>query len=112
MFSVHKHPAAYGGYNALPKCKACMTVYKREMHFIKTYGINLKEYQELLDKQGGCCAVCSSSGSGKTSDRLVVDHCHSTGRVRGLLCWPCNIGIGMFKDREDLLVTVTDYLKT
>ena len=112
MFGVHKHPHAYGGYTALPRCKPCMKQYKRQLHFLRTYGISTQEYAEILIKQDNKCAICGSSGSGKESDRFVVDHCHTTGRVRGLLCWPCNIGIGMFKDREDLLKSVISYLTT
>ena len=110
MFGLHKHPSAYGGYQALPKCKSCLKTYKKEAHFIRTYGITLSEYAEMLSQQDGVCAICGSSGSGKDLDRLVVDHCHSTGKVRGLLCWPCNIGIGMFKDNEKLLNKVVSYL--
>lgn len=111
MFGVHKHPNALGGYNALPRCKLCMALYKREVHFLRSYGITSQEFNAMLVKQEGKCAICGSQGSGKESDRLVVDHCHTTGKVRGLLCWPCNIGIGMFKDRKDILNTVISYLQ-
>lgn len=112
MFGVHKHPHAFGGYNALPRCKPCMSLYKRELHFLRTYGITSQEFDTMLLKQESKCAICGSKGSGKESDRFVVDHCHTTGKVRGLLCWPCNIGIGMFKDRKDILNAVISYLQT
>lgn len=63
----------------------------------RRYGITPTEYAERLATQGGGCAVC---GTDRCSDgrRLVVDHCHITGRVRGILCHRCNTGIGMLGD--------------
>ena len=112
MFSLHKNAGAYGGYHALPKCKACMKVYKLEAHFVKSYGITIEEYNKMSVAQNHTCAICKSTGSGRDGNRLVVDHCHSTGVVRGLLCWPCNIGIGMFKDKPDILTSVIAYLNS
>ena len=109
-FSLHKHSGAYGGYTALPRCKSCMKKYKLEAHFVRSYGITAIEYEEMSKSQNNLCAICKSTGSGKYGDRLVVDHCHTTGKVRGLLCWPCNIGLGMFKDKPDILDTVKAYL--
>lgn len=81
------------------------------------YGIDQQAYEDLMASQGGVCAIC---GERETSpDRrtgkprgLFVDHCHSTGRVRGLLCMRCNMGIGQFRDRTDLLTSAIMYLDT
>lgn len=76
----------------------------------RTYGISLAEYDAMLEKQGGGCAIC-----GKTVDvggrRLPIDHCHETAKVRGILCSHCNQGIGHFFDSPDLLMQAATYLK-
>jgi len=56
------------------------------------YGISVQEYEELLDAQAGGCALCG--GTHRSGRRLHVDHDHETGRVRGLLCYPCNQAVG------------------
>ncbi len=66
------------------------------------YGITLDDYNEMFIKQDGKCAVCGNHQS-EIKTALAVDHCHSTGKVRGLLCGNCNRGIGMLKnDIENL----------
>ena len=60
--------------------------------------------QQLLSDQNGLCAIC------KSSTNLVVDHDHSTGKVRGILCRNCNIGLGMMKDSPDILRAASLYL--
>lgn len=70
------------------------------------YGITLDDYNKLFEKQNGRCAICS-----KTQERtLHVDHCHSSGRVRGLLCQKCNMAIGLLHDSADLLKKAVKYL--
>jgi hypothetical protein len=79
------------------------SVYKR--HF----GITLKDYEDMLFKQNGVCAICLKEC--KTGQRLAVDHCHTTGKVRGLLCMECNRGLGAFKDNVVVLTTAIKYLE-
>jgi Autographiviridae endonuclease VII len=74
---------------------------------LKKYGMTIEDYEVMLKKQGGRCALCRRK-AGKR--RLAVDHCHRTNRVRGLLCAPCNMGIGCFGDDPDLLGRVIAYL--
>lgn len=64
--------------------------------------------EELTKKQDGLCAICDSQFSYKR--KRVVDHCHKTGDIRGLLCYNCNLGLGMFKDNCDLLNRAIIYL--
>lgn len=73
------------------------------------YGIVPEEYDALLRRQAGVCAICGAACP-KYSN-LSVDHCHKTGRVRGLLCDPCNNGLGRFGDDPDRLVAAADYLR-
>ena len=98
------------GYAAYPRCKPCHSAWKNKAHIRRTYGLEWDEYLDLMNKQCGKCALCGSEGSGKDT-RLVVDHCRETGRVRGLLCWSCNVGIGLFKEDPDLLNKVIDYIR-
>jgi hypothetical protein len=69
------------------------------------YGLRPGQFMEMLQSQRGLCAICK-----KTMTTPHVDHCHQTGRVRGLLCHPCNVGIGCFRDSRDLLKNVLEYL--
>lgn len=72
----------------------------------RRYGVDDVEYQQLLTKQNGLCAICT-----KTCTRqLALDHDHDTGKVRGLLCNSCNRGLGYFKDNQVLLGNARDYL--
>jgi hypothetical protein len=73
---------------------------------LRRYGISLAEYDALLEKQGGACAICRKRPKG----RLCVDHCHVTGMVRGLLCNECNGALGYLKDDQASLVAALAYL--
>lgn len=78
---------------------------KRERNLQDRYGITLLDYQNLLIAQNNRCASC-----GNLDKELVVDHCHDTGKVRGLLCNPCNGLIGLAKDNPHVLQCGIDYL--
>lgn len=69
------------------------------------YGLTVEEGQALIEKANGSCMIC-----GKPHKSLNVDHCHETGKVRGMLCSNCNTGIGLFKDNTGLLQAAIDYL--
>ena len=72
----------------------------------RKYGLYRTEYETLFVAQRGCCAICELRPA-----RLYVDHCHATGRVRGLLCANCNFGVGDFGDDPDRCVVAADYLR-
>ncbi len=88
-------------------------LYKKH-HLHKSFGIDLAEYQRLFVEQKGVCAICAQAESeqrgGKTK-WLAVDHDHSTGAVRGLLCTACNKGIGLLQDSVAVLTSAIAYLK-
>lgn len=69
----------------------------RKAHLRRNFGITLEQYTEMLVKQGGVCAVCGGLNPTPTR-RLAVDHDHKTGKIRGLLCGPCNLHLGKFED--------------
>lgn len=69
--------------------------------------ISVEEYRALLEQQGGVCAICAQPDPKR---ELSVDHCHETGRVRGLLCQSCNWGIGLLKDDPTLIEAALNYL--
>jgi len=74
------------------------------------YGITLDDYDKMLFAQEGECAVCNRHHT-ESKKPLYVDHCHTTGAVRGLLCHTCNSGIGMLNDDLDMLYSACEYLE-
>lgn len=75
----------------------------------RRYGLSATEYDRRLAEQDGCCAICRRHAEllGKP---LAVDHDHTTREIRGLLCDDCNLGLGKFRDRIDLLEEAIAYL--
>lgn len=69
------------------------------------YDLSPKQYRQMVDDQGGICAVCEQQAN------LDVDHDHATQKVRGLLCFRCNAGLGSFKDNPEFLENAIRYLK-
>lgn len=108
-------------------CKACMKNYNpeikkaydknryytkndewRDSNYKRKYGISLQEYNAKLEEQNNSCAICGlACPSGR---RLAVDHNHTTGKVRGLLCGPCNQAIGSLKEDKELMFKAIEYL--
>ena len=109
-----KYPGSY--------CRSCKSIkdkkrrklYQNELRdkeYKKRYGIGIKDYDEMLELQEGKCAICQSVDVGnKKSKYFFVDHDHNTGKVRGLLCHPCNISIGNLKDDPDIVYNAWMYL--
>lgn len=82
---------------------------KKSQDLERTYGITMDEYKQMLEDQNHVCKICSKPQS--TNRSLCVDHCHTTGKVRGLLCDSCNRGLGMLGDNVESLSTALQYLK-
>jgi|SaaInlStandDraft_2_1057019.scaffolds.fasta_scaffold116004_2 hypothetical protein len=90
-------------------CKAC----DHKKHRRLTYNLTDDEYQMLLEEQNNKCAICDITQDEhyiKTKRSLHVDHDHNTGQVRGLLCNPCNRGIGYLKDTYKTVQRAAEYL--
>jgi hypothetical protein len=129
-YSVYKtgerkgHPAG-----ACKDCRAALhktrkradpTIYERiewPCKLKRLYGITVEQYDELLAKQNGCCAVCGSGSSYSRNYKITkrakfsVDHCHATGKIRGLLCTRCNRAIGLIGDNIETALRMSEYLK-
>lgn len=70
-----------------------------------TYGLTGDDYLKMYNNQSGLCAICQAS------DKLVIDHCHTTNKVRGLLCGKCNTALGLLKDNIEYFQRAIEYLK-
>lgn len=75
----------------------------------RVYGMSKTAYESMMESQGGVCAICRS-GPKYGHRMLTVDHCHSTGSVRGLLCGECNLAIGLFGEDVELLDMALAYV--
>lgn len=86
-------------------------VYKYNNKLINKYGISVNEYLEMVEKCGNCCEICGINGELTRYKKLCVDHCHTTGKVRGLLCDKCNTGLGSFNDSINTIIDAARYIE-
>lgn len=85
---------------------------KLDQHYRKRYGLTKVEIDELRAARNGLCDICKRPADPRsTGGRLHVDHCHATGRVRGLLCGHCNTMIGLAREDPAILLAAIEYLK-
>jgi hypothetical protein len=75
------------------------------------YGMTLDDYDAMLERQGGGCAICGTTEIRGNGKRQSIDHCHDSNRVRGILCGNCNRGLGYFDHDPDVLAAAANYLK-
>jgi hypothetical protein len=105
-------------------CKDCANEYRKRTRqiprykrkeqnqvLIKKYGITLKEQRFLLKAQRGRCAICGTCRPGGKYNKWQTDHDHKDKRVRGLLCYRCNTGLGFFGDKSEILLKAAIYLR-
>jgi hypothetical protein len=88
-------------------CKACCSEWKREQNFKVRYKISIEEYEQMLVFQDKKCQICEELLEPK---KTVVDHCHTSGNVRGLLCYNCNNAIGFLKENIRAALKLIDYI--
>lgn len=92
----------------------CSSKAQTNRYLQRNYGINLTKYETMLEEQGHCCKLCGGEGFLMKENhkvKLVVDHCHATGAVRGLLCHNCNRALGLLKDDTETLTKAIAYLE-
>lgn len=77
----------------------------------RQYGLSYEDYCNLLKKQNGKCAICDVVGEKIKGKELCIDHNHTTGKVRGLLCHSCNRGIGLMKDNVLIFKKAIKYIQ-
>lgn len=99
-----------------PQCRECKSnAHKESYHKVaakrleRKYGITSEQRAEMFEAQKGRCKICGKHES-EQRRALAVDHCHTTGAVRGLLCDNCNRGIGYFRDNHEVLKAAIKYL--
>ena len=119
----YRHAKMHDGFEQT--CKPCLYKYKlnrmnnpqirSQQHILnghhsrkKLYGITREEYETLLEKQNGLCAICLNPPSERKS--LGVDHNHNTGQIRGLLCSQCNVGISALDHGQEVVDRILKYL--
>ena len=90
-------------------CKKCTNERRRTQLIPLRYGITWEEREAMLARQDGRCAICLTDEWGAQGP--CVDHCHDSLEVRGILCSPCNTGLGGFKDNPFMMMRAVNYLR-
>ena len=111
-----------GRYGRMAQCKHCVTEYQREYNKTDAgkksasnrkiryrFGVSDEEWTKMFNEQNGCCKICGRHHT-EFDRQLSVDHCHKTGKIRGLLCGSCNRAIGLLGDSKELLIKAANYL--
>ena len=106
-----------GGHHG--KCKVCYKLkqkrpspeQRKDYYLRRGFDISLNEYSEMLEAQNHVCCICHRPPPENRKKYLAVDHNHTTGKVRGLLCDNCNRGLGLFGDNAKTLRKAADYLE-
>ncbi|MGV9985416.1 endonuclease VII domain-containing protein [Streptomyces olivaceus] len=99
----HRNATASDGLAT--RCKACRAIEGRADHLHRHYGLTEAERDAMVASQMGLCVICLEAPP------VHVDHCHKTGRVRGVLCFNCNAGLGLLRDNPDVMNRAADYLE-
>lgn len=86
-------------------CKEKLRIENRAHRLKKKYGLTDQQYRTMVQSQNSQCLICQDP-----SDQLVVDHCHTSGKIRGLLCRTCNTAIGLLKDSPLVALAASTYL--
>ena len=114
-FSIGRDGRSFKSIAMQSKCKSCKETQKSKAFIKRRYGITYDEYLQRLEDPDNKCAIWRSSvhknkRTGKLVQTLFIDHDYSTGKVRSLLCSPCNHALGQFKDNKAALFRAIKYL--
>lgn len=101
---------------AIKKFRNSNPLASREWHLQKKYGLSVQGFVDVFLLQGKACAACFGIDSGRKNARgvetgWVVDHCHTTGKIRGIICHPCNVAAGVVGDSPNRLRAIASYLE-
>ena len=100
-------------YDTYRKAEVCLSARKTRLK--ADYGMTIEQYDEMIKEQKGLCAICGrkpqKGGNQFVKNFLVIDHDHKTGKVRGLLCSECNLGLSKFEDNPKYFENAIKYLK-
>ena len=113
-FSKNKD-GKFGRHSICRKCKSELNKYRYAngdsyaVRLKKLYNLSVEEYEQMYAEANGCCQVCGISEE-DLNRRLAVDHCHTTGKVRGLLCGKCNTALGQLEDNLETISALYSYL--
>lgn len=110
--------------NFCVKCKSRKSNAKRtkedarQNHLMSRYGITQELFDKIIEEQNGICPICERSqeewkdeGRKGAAGQWHIDHDHETGKIRGCLCYSCNIGLGKFSDNPNILIKAIEYLE-
>ena len=90
-----------------PKCRQAQ--YDRNAHLKTKFGITVETYNKMFEAQGGCCRICAKHQT-EVKRTFAVDHDHKTGKVRALLCNPCNIALGLLREDTSAMKSMIAYV--
>ena len=91
-------------------CKDCEGKRSKDAHYRCRYGISEEQRNELINKQKNKCACCGSDFTDTPRGRPVIDHCHTSGKVREVICDRCNVALGIIGDDSGLAKNLIEYL--
>ena len=118
----YKRKSRRDGEGLVSTCKPCTIERSRTRYHsnaddindrraARTYGTTVEHIQEMRKQANGICQCCGNPGEGHYK-RLVIDHCHATGKIRGLICQKCNTVLGLVKDRVEVLQNLQNFMET
>ena len=90
-------------------CKKCMIETTSTRQYRVKYNMTREDRQNLIDQQNGQCAICGYFF--KSEKHTHIDHCHTTNKIRGILCSYCNVALGFLKDSPEIIENAAKYLK-
>ena len=103
--------SVYAGIRRQSRCRKCHQKFQRDRYYKYKSNMTPERYKELFELQLGGCAICKQSP--KEGKKLCIDHDHNNGvsGIRGLLCYNCNIAMGLLNENEDIIWNMLEYLK-